>query len=626
MLENKKLIQLFARFLYLFMVTFSFYLLFTSRSGEVYTVWQVLNPYFLPAYFAATFILLTIILSSEKTSHKLLFIILHSILTNSLFIIIFPAGDISGQQTFLGRTRLIYENIIFNGWPPTTAQTIPGQIYNWIRGTNFQAALTVTFSRMFAVDVFWAHLLLVPILWGTFIPTALFMLTKVFTKNENVSILSSLLISIFPLTIMWGSISVANSIGYLFFSCSLIFFLKYLSSNDPKTIFLIGIFSLASFLGHALTGILSFSILALAVAFRKYEEEKERSPTSAKALLPMAFLFGTSLLPMSLVYLKWFYPIYTYFTIDKLHQLSSSELVSSLIFGGSIEFELSTVLIHIMAPLLGLASIIYVLLKIRRTSNRQQRMRAYFLFTVFLMFLVDHRILKLLMTGVPFAEGRLFMCQYFVVTPFLAVITYDVMMFLRKKLTKNLNALRFQTSAISTVKAIKKAIPKYLAATALLIMYVTAFVLISGWITLSLYRAYPHYGPLQTTTYELEAVKYIEKNTTERYVVICDSWMIYAGEMLVGIHNPRAFYFSSTDPHGVTLFIHMKTNPTNETLTEALEYNNATVAYFIIEKPRLGSQGYNRIKSQALQNGLQTYQTFYHGGEEKLTIFYYTHG
>ena len=42
-----------------------------------------------------------------------------------------------------------------------------------------------------------------------------------------------------------------------------------------------------------------------------------------------------------------------------------------------------------------------------------------------------------------------------------------------------------------------------------------------------------------------------------------------------------------------------------------MKINNATTAYFIIEKPRLGAEEYNRIVAQAEQNKLQTYKKFY---------------
>ena len=111
--------------------------------------------------------------------------------------------------------------------------------------------------------------------------------------------------------------------------------------------------------------------------------------------------------------------------------------------------------------------------------------------------------------------------------------------------------------------------------------------------------------------------------TRKRYAVIADQKIIFAGQMFVGINNPQTYYFSHRDPNGISLFIKMKSNPSNETLIEAMKTNNATIAYFIIEKPRLGEEEYNRIIQQAQQNGLQTYKAFYYKDVEKLHIFYY---
>lgn len=611
---------------YLVLVAVSFYLLFASRSGEVYTVWQFMHPMFLPLFFVTTFLLTVVIFSHERTEHKLMLIIIHSILAHSFFFIVFPAGDIGGQQLFLGRTRLVFDNVILNGWPPSPPGNVLEQIYSWFRPTNFQMALSVILARMFAVDVFWVHLLLVPILWGVFMPIAVFMITKIFSRNENISVLSSLLISLFPLSIYWGAISVPNSLGYIFFSYSIIFLLKYLRSNDRKTISLMIAFSLASFLGHFLTGILSFSLLLLAITFRRYQIEKNSSPKSAKASLASSFIFCASLLPLALLYLKLFYPMYTYFSLATLSEFSPSEIIWALIFGEYPVLDFSTAVIHIMGPLLGIAGVIYVIFRSRKqVSNNEHRMALFFMFTGLLMIAIDHRVLKFFMTGVPFAVGRLWMFQYLIAIPFIAVVVHDIITFLHKKASKSLSQLISSAKALQT-SLNTKAVRTTITVGMLLIIYISALVFFSGWITLAVYRAYPHFSPLQTTSYELESVRYIDTHTADKYIVIGDMWILFSGHMIVGINNPRAFYFSSRDPHGVTLFIHMKTNPTNETLTEAMEYNNSTVAYFIIEKPRLGEKEYNRIVTQAIQNGLQTYQTFYYRGEEKLTIFYYTRG
>ena len=609
---------------YLLLVTILFYLLFTSRYGEIYIVWQFLHPMFIPLFFVTTFLLMVAIFSNEKIEHKLMLVIIHSILTHSFFFIVFPAGDISGQQMMLGRTRLVFDNVIFNGWAPLPPENVLEQMYSWFRPTNFQMALSVILARMFAVDVFWVHLLLVPTLWGVFIPIAVFVITKIFIRNENISVLSSLLISLFPWSTYWGAISVPHSLGYIFFSYSIVFFLKYLFSDDTKTILLLIAFSFASFLGHFLTGIISFSLLLLAITFKRYHNEKTSSPKIAKASLASSFVLCVSLLPLALIYLKFFHPFYTYFSLAAFSEFSLSEIIWAFIFGEYPVLDFSTAVIHVMGPLLGIAGIVYVIFRSsRQVSDNEHRMALFFMFTGLLMIAIDYRILKFFMTGLPFAVGRLWMFQYLMAIPFMAVVVYDIMTFLHLKASKALSAIPHSAKAVK-ISLNTKAIRITISVGMLIMMYVSALVFFSGWITVAVYRAYPHFSPLQITSYELESVSYIDTHTAEKYIVIGDMWILFAGHMIVGINNPRAFYFSSTDPQGVTLFIHMKNNPTNGTLIEALEYNNATVAYFIIEKPRLGVYVYNRIVDQAEQNGLQTYKVFYYPeGEEKLRIFYY---
>lgn len=611
--------------LYLLLIALSFILLLLARSDEIYTVWQYMHPMFIPLYFATTFLLLNIIFSSEKTKYKLLFVIIHSILSHSFFVIIFPAGDISGQQLVLGRTRLVFDNVIMDGWPPWHVTNVLERIFHAFRGINFQTAFSVIFARMFSVDVYWTHMLLIPILYGTFVPTSALMTTKALGANEKISVLSALLLSLFPATVVWGNFSVPNSLGYIFFAAAVPFYLKYLSSDETKNAFLMIIFSITSFVGHALTGIVAFSLVLLALAFKRYEDEKHSTPRTAKAHLVIALVFCTSLIPLALVYLKFFYPIYTYFSLTKIYELTASEFILLLLFGQTIKFQLTTALIYVAAPLAGLLSIVYVLYSIRKQrSNKTYRTGVAFLFLGILMFLAQHRILNLFMTNVPFPGGRLWMFRDFMALPFVAIFVHATVGFLQRKTPNALNHIRLLLMNYS-IRIDAKRLKAYTFAAALLIVYLSAFVLISGWITISLHRAYPHYGPLQTTTYELEAARYIDQATEERYIVICDQWFIFAAEMLVGVYNPNAYYFTASDPQGVSLFLEMKREPSEATMIKAMQHNNASVAYFVIEKPRLGTEEYNRIKSQALQNSLQTYPggIFYHQGEEKLYIFYH---
>ncbi|UCE28882.1 MAG: hypothetical protein JSV85_06375 [Candidatus Bathyarchaeota archaeon] len=611
--------------LYLLLVTLLLRLLFMGRSDEIYTVWQYLSPVFLPLYFITTFLLLRIIFSTEQTKYKLLFVIVHSILSRSFFLIIFPVGDIGGSQLVLGRTRLIFDNVIMNGWPPWPVTGVLERIYHAFRGLNFQTAFSVTFARMFGVDVYWTHRFLIPILWGTFVPIAAFMTAKALGANEKISVLASLLVSLFPATIVWGTYSVPNSLGYIFFASAVPFFLKYLSSTKTRTLILMLAFSFASFLGHALTGIISFSLVLLAWALKRYEDEKYSTLKTARAFLFTTFTFSTSLMPFALVYLKYFYPIDTYFSLARLYEIPASEFVILLLFGQTVEFELSTALIFVAAPLAGLLSMIYILYSVRKYwSNRPYRVGVVFLFLGILMFLAQHRFLNLFMTNIPFPGGRLWMFRDFMAVPLVAIFVYATISYLHHKTSNALNQLQLPQKNCSI--RLNSKMRKYASASVLLIMYLSAFILISGWITVSIHRAYPHFAPMQTTTYELDAARHIDQTTEERYIVICDQWFIYAAEMVVGVYNPNAYYFTSLDPKGVSLFLEMRREPTEATMIKAMEHNNASVAYFVIEKLRLGEDEYNRTKSQALQNGLQIYPEgiyFYPEEVEKLCIFYY---
>lgn len=589
--------------IYLLLTTLSFYLLLISRRGEAYVVWWSIHPFFIPVFFLTTLMLVITIYASQMTAHKLALIIAHSILSHSLFVIIFPAGDVGGQQYILGTTRLIYNNIVLHGvrFP---VQNIVTQAYLWLRGDSFQAAISVILARMFNIDVLWIHLLLVPILWGIFIPLGVFLITRTLTKNDNVAVLSALLIAVFPYTLLWGAMSVYNSLGFIFFLFSVYFILEYLSSNrSRKWILLMLMFIFPSFLAHFLTGIIAFSFLLLAVTFKGYRNTIVQT-ASKKLPVFLAFITCTLLLPSAIVFRRFFYPEYSYFGLGKLVELSREDILWMFLIGEYANFDIRFGIVHILGPLLGILGMLYHFYNTKQKSDKKSGLFTIFLFAGLALILIDYRILKFLTINVPFTEERLWVFRDFLTVPFMAIIVSDVFSFLQRQISTisiSFPSLRIQRIAMRSL----------------------VILTLGGWIMASFYYAYPAYGPLQTTSYEIEAVKFIAENTTEPYVVIGDQWIIFAGGMIVGIGNPNALYFYSKSPIGVALFLEMKSNSSIETMKEAMTYSNATVAYFIIEKPRLGTEEYDRIKSQAQQNGLETYQVFYYREEEKLCIFYY---
>ena len=608
-----------SEFLYLPFLALSFYALLLSRTDEAQTIWQVLHPAFLPVLFITTFILFTNIFSSEKTECKLLFVILYSILIHSFFSVIFPAGDLSGQQMVLGRTRRVFDNTILHGLSGWPNRSVGIFIEEALKGTNLQAALSTIIARMLSIDILYVHLSLVPVLWGTFVPLGSFLLTRTISGNERASVLASLLISAFPFSTYFGAISVPNSLGFIFFLFSLYFMVKYLSSQDSKTQYLMLIFSFFSFLAHFLTGFMSLSFLLLAIVFKTYKSEKEEAKTTwtSKTLLAVTFLVCLSILPMAFIYLRFFGSAsYGVFTLDKLSELPLDKLVGLFFIGELIYgFDLQTIILMIAGPTLAFLFMIYLLLRSRRNPHATLHPETLFLILAFLVTLIDYRILKLFMEGLPLNEERLWVFRDMIAAPFVALAISILISKLEAfKVVKPATSIALSSKVASKSNRLR-------ALSSALAMTILISAVLAGWVTFSLEAAYPQVAPLQTTSYELEAVIYIKDNTSEKYVVIGDIWTIYAGEVIVGINNPSAYYFGEYSKLGHDLFANMTENPSPEWLLSAMNYTDTNVAYFIISEPRLGTQEFNTILSKALQNSLQIYGPSEGFGNRKLYVF-----
>jgi len=614
--QGSKLLRI-SELVCLSLMALAFYLLIASRAGEAYTVWQVLHPAFIPTLFTATFLLLSILLfTSEKTTYKLLLIIVYSILVHSFFSIILPAGDFSGQQIVLGRTRRVFDNTVLHGLSGWPTRTIGIFIVEMFMGINLQAALTTIFARMLSIDIFYVHLSYIPILWGVFVPIASFLTTRAIGASEKAAVLSGLLVSAFPYTVYFGAISVPNSLGFIFFFYSLYFMLKHLSSNNHRTAYWMVAFSLFSFLSHYLTGIMSFSLLLLTIAFKTVESEKRPASNYSRILLISSFLTCVSLLPLSFIYLRYFgTSANPAFTLDKLYELPLLESLGIFLIGAlTYSFSLEAILPVIIGPLIGLCWMIYLLYRLKRDVNAGSRVQFYFLFAAFLTILIDYGILKLFMEGLPLNAERLWVIRDFIAVPFVALAVYAVV----SSFQTFLRARSPQTTTVACLKALSKGNALHVLSL-LLTLNVLIPVLLSGWMTSSLSVGYPKVAPLQTTWYELEAVRYIQEKTPEKYVVICDIWTIYAGEMIVGINNPRAYYFGESNRTGYDLYASMKQDPSSQWMLLAMNYTSTAVSYFIVTEPRLGAEEFNNVVSKASQNDLQVYATF---GNGKLYVFY----
>jgi len=600
--------------LYLFLIGISFYLIAISRKEEARTIWEVLNPAFIPALFIAVFLLFGILLSSEKTTYKLIFVIIISILLHSFFAIIFPAGDSSGQQITLGRIRSIYDN-----FEPLTltspSKPILSPLYEMFRGDRFQAALSVVLARMFSLDILRVHLFFVPALWGIFVPVAAFLTTKSLGGSDSIGALASLLISAFPYSIYFGAISVPNSLGFIFFFCSFAFTLQYLEARNSKSLFLMMAFSFFSFLSHFLTGIMSVSLILLALLYKSQKGEEQKW-VLARAIV--SIVFCASLLPLSLVYFKLFRAnSYAAFSLEKLFELPINEIFGLSLFGDLIYgSNLWTLVLVVVGPALVLLCMIGLGFKLRRNHHAAPKETVTFAFMAFLVISVDFIVLKLFMDKLPFNEERLWVFRDFIAAPFAAQAIYTVSLLIRR--LSDTDSLRsLSLNHLRTL--VKTHALRSLSILAILNIIIPS--ILAGWLILSLNVAYPQVAPLQTTQYELDAVKYIEERTDQKYVVICDIWVTFAGEAIVGISNPSAYYFDENSQLGIALFSNMSHEPSPEWMLSAMNLTDTAVAYFVLSEPRMRSpEEFNNI----VANIKEPLSLFYVSPNEKLYVFSYS--
>jgi len=616
----------FAKFLYLLMISLSFYLLFISRQPEMIENFpEVLNPYFMPLLFAATLLLLIIVSSAERIGSKLTLIILHSILIHSLIFALLPTSvDPGDPAQILGRVRRVYDNVSTHGTYGFFPDQLLFTIFLWLRGDNFQSAVSSIFARMFGIDVYWSNALVLPLLWGIFVPLVAFAMTRKLGANETVSALAGLLISLIPSTVIWGAQPVPNSFGFLYFFFSVYFSFRYITSGGVWTFLIMAAFSLMSFLSHFLTGVVAFGLLFLALGVRKYSIGKQTAPGKMNLMLILVFVFSTSVLPLALVGQRLIYPIVTYFSLSKLQGMPTLDVIWMAVFGAYVDFDVKTTLMNGLGPLIGFLGLVYYTLSARLGNrsnlNKNFRICTLFLLLGFLVISIDYDILKLAMIDVPFGEERVWLLREFLIVPILAIVAGDLINFLHK-VTITQQGIRLRFPFLNRALNINANLKFALAC-------LMVFVTLSSWLVASVYYAYPRYSLLVTTHYELEAAKFIERTTKNQvYVVVADQWMTYAGEAVVGIYNPRAYYMSPEDARLASVFNKMFARASADPLIEAMALNTqtspqateATVAYFIIEKSRMAPADFDRVVRQASVS-LKIYAIF---GEGKLYIFYY---
>lgn len=571
---------------YVVLLVWSFLILFGVRSGWVQgPIWNVIAPSFLYVYFAATAVLVGIVLLSGKVSVRLLLIVTHSVFS-LLFIVIvsFPGIIFYDPWYDLGRARALHYVVqLFFRYPISIRS-----LNSFLRGFTLHS-LVVDSANMLGVDMYWTYVFILPVLWGFFVPPVIYRITEMMGGSKKTSVLAAFLTIPNLYFLAWGKLGEASSLAILFFIFFVYLVLRFLSFPVTKAFLLFMAMTWITIgVTHFLPAVVAVCLMILAIAFKLRYRTKTISESSkwTSLLIPLAFLISLLMVPTATVLRGLLLPMLgtSSFSLDKL--LGTD--IWALVFGISPDLSVQKALLYEVFPLFGLIGAVYVLQKPRMFK----RNLCLFLFLVCIVLLIDFRILEYAIVGGIFGAGRL-------------------------SVFRDISALPFVAVAISLgVESLVGATPKLKASFRWrsLLGGILVAVSLSAWTTAAVYETYEYYTTgLMPTSLEVEAIKYIDEHTNSRYIVFAPHRTVVVSWGFVGIPNPDASYLS-VGRVGVPV------NPTIPDMFDYMRTNEVDQGFFIVTS--FGSVNFNKTINEALKTyGL--FKVISDGSGNEVYIFYY---
>lgn len=529
--------------LYIGSFLLSFFVLFNERSGWVVgPIWEAIPPTFLRIYFVATVVLVGIALLPGKTTVKLLFIALHSVFSLSFLLIVLYPGIIWIDPWYeLAMARVVL---------PVVRIIVPsGSIrsYNSLLEGFSVHVLIPTFANTLNIDMYWSYVLLVPILWGFFVPLMSYKITRMIGGGKEASIFAAFLTLSSVYFLAWGKLTTGNALGILFSFFLLYLFLRFLLSSETRIIFPIILVLITLVASHALPAVMSISFTVLAFALKKYDYLRAKFSIRAYFLLSISLVLSVLLLPGAVIIRGIIIPEIgtSAFSLDKL--LSTS--IWALIFGVSEELPVQEAMLHNVLPLLGLIGFVYTL----QRKARFNRTLCSLLFLAFGVSTIDYRILQYAIMGGLFGAGRVKVFTEMVAIPVAAIIMRDAASSLLKETPKIRSFFKWRN---------------------FFGVILVSFCL-SAWITAAVYETYEYYTyGLLPTSLEVEAVQFIDEHADGKYAVLAPLRTMVIGVGFVGRPNPGKQYF-------VPGYEGIPKNPSLSGMYRAMEMADTDVGYFI---------------------------------------------
>jgi len=527
--------------LFLFWAAASFYALVLGRTGEgVSSVWLTIPSLFLPAFFlSSVFLVFVLFFTRVGIGWKLVLVCVYSFLVHSLFLVVWYPGRYGDPWTHLGAAR--YINMA--GRP---------YAYDWLLRQSLivdlikyktQYALIVFFQRMFCIDIYWVHIVFIPLMWSIFMPLISYKIATLLTKKESKAFpfLAAVATGLFPSLILWGAVSVPNSLGFIFFLLSILLLLYWVDTGKRRFWFLSLFASVATFLAHPQTGIFALIFLFWVIVIQ--------------GRLPNVFKLFSSPVFFAL------YPIALYLNKATFFPMELLKLENFLSFQG----DLTTLLL--------VFSFVGLLFSIM--DKRVKTRSAILLFLFYVTIIVDYYVSMYGMKNLPFGPGRILAMADLLSVPFVALGLWGIMSVLEKA---------FSRVKVKLLRNVKIGLNPRVVSMLLICVF------LSSQTTFTLYQAYPHDEILdvQPAAYEIEAISYISSNSTDRFVAVCEPAFASLATGFLGSDytygaNPRGMVgVPEWDWWTVKLYSQMCKTPSVDIMKNAIDHAGAKVSYYVV--------------------------------------------
>lgn len=261
-------------------------LLFHSRTGNfILSPWEVIRPYYLYLWFGVVFITGLFIFSKEKIWRILLIIILASLLLHAYLPVIYETGFGGDKWRHLGAERWLMEGKIYSpalfGEPINWKQIGPLRIPEIFIVGNKNSyvnmwGLTIALSWLLKIDVFWIDLLLNYLLYSILFPFLMFKFAQFFSQKKSFLLLFSFLPLCFSPFQMYGSITLPNTFGFIWFLFVLTLIIKFFIQPDKQLFFITIIAVLFCYFNYILYFILVLEIILLLLLLKKLCSAKNK--------------------------------------------------------------------------------------------------------------------------------------------------------------------------------------------------------------------------------------------------------------------------------------------------------------------------------------------------------------